>query len=303
MSIPLILSLLFGLGLFLLVYPLLGLLGDILDGAVRRITHILRPAAVRRIMEFQKLAEGGAPVDGKAPDRRRLAVAGVLQWQPFWLAAATLAALLLTDRLFSPLAFILVLVGGEIYRSTYRSQRMQRLNEDVSSLIIQFASRYPITHSLARTLQSSAETLPDREVRRAVSACLARLAMNKPLAEAMQPLQELKHTVLRRFGQVLAGAQDTNENVFTETLGVLRGEVEGRMDLRRQARQSLTLVRGTTRVLQIAVVIAAILAGSLGNWRSYFFQSTQNWMLFIGMLGVAALGSLYVETELRQLEV
>ncbi|PIZ26382.1 MAG: hypothetical protein COY47_00825, partial [Chloroflexi bacterium CG_4_10_14_0_8_um_filter_57_5] len=125
---------------------------------------------------------------------------------------------------------------------------------------------------------------------------------------AVQPLRDagaehsLSHVVLARFAGLLADVQDTNQEVFLDTLRLLQEEVESRMELHQQSRQSLTLVRSTTRVLQVVVVAAALAASLLPNWRFYFVENMKNWMLFVSMLGVAALGSFYVEAELRQLE-
>ena len=88
-----------------------------------------------------------------------------------------------------------------------------------------------------------------------------------------------------------------------KTLEILRKEVEGRMDLHRQARQSLTLVRSTTRLLQGVAVAAMIVASLLPNWRYYFIASPQNWLLFLGMLVIVLLSTFYMETEMHQLEV
>jgi len=228
---------------------------------------------------------------------------GLMQWRPFWIAGAVLAALLLGDSLRSPLAFAVILTVGELYRSAYRSRRLQRMNEDSSNLIIQFASRYPISRSLANTLRESTKTLPGREVRRAVEACLARMATNQELSEALLPLQTIRYPALERFARVLSGAQDTNQDLFIKTLDILRAEVESHMDLHRQARQSLTLIRGTARILQAVVVIAMIIASVLPNWSHYFTASGKNWLLFIGMIATSMLGSFYVEAELRQLEI
>jgi len=53
-------------------------------------------------------------------------------------------------------------------------------------------------------------------------------------------MQALGYPALNRFARLLGNVQDTNQDVFMKTLEILRKEVEGRMDLHRQARQSLT---------------------------------------------------------------
>lgn len=291
---------LFGLGLYLAARQFLDLVVDLLSGLAGLIRRRFRLGALRGLLELQRQA-------GVQPDDNRksanLLLYSLAQWHPLWIAAAVLAAILLADAMRSPLAFGAILVGGELYRSASRSRRMQRLNEDAGNLIIQFASRYPLVRSLAKALRDASAALPGGEVRRAVEACLARLGMNQKVDEAMQPLRTLNHTVLNRFARLLAGAQDTNQDVFLDTLRILREDVESRLDLHRQARQSLTLVRGTTRVLQAVVVAAMAAVTTLPNWRYYFVSSPKNWLLFVSMLGVAALGSFYVEAELRQVEM
>ncbi len=293
---------LFGLGLYLLVSQTLEILSDLLAGLAGYLHRRLRPVALRRLVELQQ--QTGMPMEEKKNAASPLFIlSGLLRWQPFWVGAAALTALIFADSLRSPLAFALILTGGELYRATFWSIRLQKMNEDASNLILQFASRYPMSRSLVKTLKDTCASLPGGEVRRALEACLRRLQMNQKLPEAMKPLQLLGYPVLSRFGQVLSSAQDTNHDIFIKTLEILRNEVEGRLDLHRQARQSLTLVRGTVRVLQAVAGLALAIASTLPNWRTYFLASTKNWMLFVGMLGVAVLGSLYVEAEMRQMEV
>lgn len=295
--------LLFGLGLFFLARQGLELVTDLMTGLAGMIQRRLRPFALRQFQEIQLQAGILQPEGPEIAKTRNVSILpGLMQWRLFWIAGAALAALLLNDSLRSPLAIAVILTGGELYRSTYCSHRLQRMNEDASNLIVQFASRYPISRSLVNTLRNASKSLPGGEVRRAVEACLARLATNQKLSEAMMPLQTLKYPALERFARLLADVQDTNQDVFTKTLDILRAEVESRMDLHRQARQSLTLIRGTTRILQAVVVAAMTIACVLPNWRYYFTSSEKNWFLFIGMIVTSVLGSLYVEVELRQLE-
>ena len=197
----------------------------------------------------------------------------------------------------------MVLAGGELYRSAARSRRMQRLNEDAGNLIVQFTSRYPITRSLGKTLKDIASALPAGEVRSAVEDCLKRLQMNQKPGEALKVMKTLGHPAINRFARLLGNVQDTNQDVFMKTLEILRKEVEGRIDLHRQARQSLTLVRSTTRLLQGVALTAITAASLLPDWRYYFVASPQNWLLFLGMLAVVLLSSFYMEAEMRQLEV
>jgi len=74
---------------------------------------------------------------------------------------------------------------------------------------------------------------------------------------------------------MIAEVQDTNQDVFLETLRLLQEEVESKLDLRQQARQSLALVRGTARALQ-AVVVAAMKSGNFKQNRSFAVLFTPN---------------------------
>lgn len=74
--------------------------------------------------------------------------------------------------------------------------------------------------------------------------------------------------------------------VITDLVGLVTYEIDAGLD----------------RALQAVVVAAMTAASLLPNGRSYFVASSRNWMLFVGMLVVAALGSFYVEAELRLLE-
>ena len=297
-----IVTLLFGIGLYLLSRQAFEIAADLAAGLVGYLRRQFQPRAMRRLVAFQEQA--GVQLEAK--DQKslslRLILYGLSQLRLAWIALGVLAALIFADALLSPVALTVILVGGELYCAQVRSQHLRRLDEDAANLIVQFSSRYPISRSLIRTLGDSVSTLPGGAVRRATEKCLARLNMNQETNLAVQPLRDAGHVVLARFAGLLADVQDTNQEVFLDTLRLLQEEVESRMELHQQSRQSLTLVRSTTRVLQVVVVAAALAASLLPNWRFYFVENMKNWMLFVSMLGVAALGSFYVEAELRQLE-
>ena len=302
-AFPWILLALTGLGLYLLAYQVVDLAADLIAGLAGLLRHRFQPVALQRLKELQSQAGVQPSLEGAGRSKALLTLAGLSQWRPFWVAAAALAALLLADSLRSPLALAVVLAAGELYRSATRSRRMQRLNEDAGNLVVQFASRYPITRSLGKTLKDVSSALPGGEVRSAVEDCLKRLQMNQKPGEALKRMKALDYPALNRFARLLANVQDTNQDVFMKTLEILRKEVEGRMDLHRQARQSLTLVRSTTRLLQGVAVAAMAVAGVLPNWRNYFVASPQNWLLFLGMLVIVLLSTFYMEAEMYQLEV
>ncbi len=296
--------LLFGAGVYLLSRQALALILDVATGLIGYIRRQLQPRVMRRLLTAiqedptrQAVQKQGERISA------RLLLYSLSRLRIVWIAAGILAALLLSDAMLSPVALTAILVGGELFRAQLYHQRMGRLNEDVGNLVVQFQSRYPLNRSLVKTLQEAANVLPNGETRSAVESTLARLRMNMATAEAVKPLQSLPHPVMRQLAGLIAEVQDTNQDVFLETLRLLQEEVESKLDLRQQVRQSLTLVRGTARILQIVLLAALVAACILPAWRHYFVSSVKNWMLLLSMLAVGALGSLYVEAELLQLEV
>jgi hypothetical protein len=296
--------LLFGAGVYLLSRQALDLILDLSTGFVGYVRRQWQPRVMRRLMtviQEEPLRQAVQKQEGRPSTR--LLLYSLSRLRIVWIAVGILAALLLSDAMLSPVALTAILVGGELYRAQLYHQRMGRLNEDVGNLVVQFQSRYPLNRSLVKTLQEAANVMPSGETRSAVESTLARLRMNMAIVEAVKPLQLLPHPVMRQLAGLIAEVQDTNQDVFLETLRLLQEEVESKLDLRQQARQSLTLVRGTVRILQIVLLAAMIAVSILPAWRHYFVSSAKNWLLLISMLAVGALGSLYAEAEMLQLEV
>ena len=129
-----------------------------------------------------------------------------------------------------------------------------------------------------------------------------RIRLNQAFTEAMQAFDRFPTPNLRQFGLVLAASQETTPTVFQDTLELLRLEVERSRDLYNLSRQSLTLIRSTARVLQMVLAAALIFVSIFENWRVYFVASPSSMLMFFIALGAGALGSLYIEAEIHQLE-
>ena len=297
-----IVTMLFALGVYLLSRQAFEIAVDLVAGLVGYLRRQYQPGMMRRLIALQEQAGVQPDAKEKGSLSFRLILYSLSQSRVVWIVLGVLAAWIFSDALLSPVALIVIIVGGELFRAQVFSRRMTRLNEDAANLIVQFGSRYPLTRSVSRTLRDAADTLPDGMIRQAVEQSVIRLNMNQNTVEAMKPLRAIAHPVMDRFTSLVADVQDTNQEVFLDTLRLLREDVESRLELHALSRQSLTLVRGTTRALQAVVVAATTAASLLPNWRSYFVASSRNWMLFVGMLVVAGLGSFYVEAELRLLE-
>ena len=302
LAIPWLSLLLVGVGGYLLAWTGLVTITDALHGLAGYVRRRIRPRVIRRIVDYQVGLgqEQSAQQDDVLTGRNLLALA--IESRPLWIAAGVALALFVSDQILSPLLLILIPLGAELYRTQKYRRRRQRIDEDVSNLIMQVESRYPLSHSLHRTLTESLSTLPDGNVSKALTSCIQKLHMNADIRDALKPLMLLQHPSLNRLVSALAHAQDTRQEVFLDTLRMLREEAESRMDLRRHARRSLTVVFVTTRILQAVLVIAAFIVGLLPAWRTYYTASSKNWTGMMISLLVATIGSLYVEMEMRQLE-
>ena len=299
-AVPWLSLLLVGVGGYLVAWTGLDILLDLTRGLAGYVQRRLRPRMMRRIMDYQ-VSQETQPPQGEVFTTRNLFMLAI-ESRPLWIAAGVLLSLVVFDKIFSPLLLFLVPMSVELYRTQVHRRRRHRMDEDVSNLVIQVEARYPLSRSLSRTLKEALSTLPDGKVNQALTACIGKLDMNADIEDALEPLRNLKHPSLNRLTAALARAQDTQQEVFLDTLRMLREEVESRMELRRHARRSLTVVFITTRILQLVLVIASFVVGLHPAWRTYYTANPKNWLGMMIALFVATVGSIYVEMEMRQLE-
>jgi len=300
-AVPWLSLVLVGVGGYLLTWTGLEILVNLTRGLGGYIQRRLRPRMMRRIMDYQVSQENQPSSQGDVFTPRNLFLLAI-ESRTLWIAAGLILALAVHDEIISPLLLLLIPVSVELYRTQVHRRRRHRIDEDVSNLVIQVEARYPLNRSLSRTLKDALAALPDGKVNQALTACIGKLDMNADIEDALEPLRSLKHPSLNRLTAALARAQDTQQGVFLDTFRMLREEVESRMELRRHARRSLTIVFITTRVLQIVLVITSLVVGLLPAWRTYYTASPKNWLGMMTALFVATVGSIYVELEMRHLE-
>jgi len=301
LAVPWLSLLLVGVSGYLLAWTGLEILADLIHGLKGYVQRRLRPRMIRRIVDFQVSHEHLPSSQEETLTTRNLFLLAV-ENRPLWIAVGLLLALAIHDEILSPLLLFLIPVSAELYRTQVHRHRRQKIDEDVSNLVIQVEARYPLNRSLSRTLKEGLAALPEGVVNQALMVCIGKLDMNADIADALEPLRNLAHPSLNRLTGALARAQDTRQEVFLDTLRLLREEVESRMQLRRHARRSLTVVFITTRVLQIVLVIASLVVGLVPAWRTYYTASPKNWLGMMVALFVATAGSVYVELEMRDLE-
>lgn len=299
--IPWLSLLLAGIGSYLLAWTGLDILTDLGSGLIKYFHRQLKPRVMFRLIEYrEEIGEPSSTQDDLFTPKRLFALA--LESRPVWIVSGMCLAFIIHDVMLSPLLALLVPLMAEFYRTHVHRLRRRRMDEDASNLVMQVESRYPLNRSLVRTLTEALATLPEGRVRQVLAICVHKLEMNAEIAAAFEPLKRLGHPSLDRLAGALAHAQDTRQEIFLDTLRLLREEVESHMDLRRRARRSLTVVFITTRVLQVVLVIAFLIVSLLPAWRTYYTGIPKNWIIMVVALTVAALGSVYVETEMRQLE-
>ena len=300
-AVPWLSLVLVGVGGYLATWTGLDILLDLTRGLAGYVQRRLRPRMMRRIMDYQVSQENQPSSQGEVFTPRNLFLLAI-ESRPLWIASGVLLSIVVFDKIFSPLLLFLVPMSVELYRTQVHRRRRHRMDEDVSNLVIQVEARYPLSRSSSRTLKEALSTLPDGKVNQALTACIGKLNMNADIEDALEPLRNLAHPSLNRLTAALAHAQDTRQEVFLDTLRMLREEVESRMKLRRHARRSLTVVFITTRILQLVLVIASFIVGLFPAWRTFYTASPKNWLGMMIALLVATVGSIYVEMEMRQLE-
>jgi len=289
------------LGLGMLVFSALSVFVDITAGGIGLFQRRWKTQDVSRLLGIE--ASSGNEMETNQDARRRI-WQGLLLLPWVWAVFGVVLALLSGDTLLSPALLVIANVAGVLYRSQRRQKRMGKLNQDTSELILQFAARYPVSKSISASLTASSAQLPEgSEVRKTADDVVRRLHINQGFDEAIKPFSRLPVPILQQFGMVIAASQETSPAVFSDSLEMLRADVENRRDLHNLSRQSLTLTRSTARVLQAVLTGALIFVALSGNWRAYFVALPSNTAFYLAALGAGALGSLYIEAEINQLEI
>ena len=302
MILPLIVGLV-AVGSGLLVHALLSAIGDI----VQSLPAVLWSRRHRAQLRVRQLAQQ-EPTPATSKSRvdtasRMVTDMHALAGQPLaWLAFAVLVALPFADILKSTAIATVVMLVGLNVTASIQSARDRALARDTRELIYQFTARFPLLRSVSATLQATLAELRPGEVRAAIETILRDLALARPAKEAFEPLRHLPSPALARMADLLAQAQQIDQRVFTATLADLEAQVHSQEALARKSRQETALLGITQRVLQVLLAASLIVAGFLGQWRSYFLVEGR-WVTYVGMALVALVGTYYVQTQTRAIEV
>lgn len=242
---------------------------------------------------------------------RRLRNMGILQEKPYqaqdklnWKRLAlwiTMPGLVLAvhDYLLSPLVLI---IGVTILAwSNFQKKQVERaqINEDAETVALQIRSLMNVDHSLLNALLQV--KLPKGIMSRAIEQVASRLKMHQPPAQAAQALKGLPGTVTSRLSALIANHAQLTDKVQEELLVSLEQEAHRQKLLRSKIHQSLSLVRGTIRLLQGVVAAALTTVMIAPTWRDFFLQDVSHRVLLTVMICGIVLASLYFEYEVYQL--
>jgi len=285
-------------GIALVLNQVFALFTDLAAGGLGLIRRKYRPVVIRNLTDLQ-IEAGVIEPQADVSFSLTAILSSLITQLWFWIAVGAIIAIILSDPLLSSVAFGISVVAGSLYRSQHHQERLRVLHQDASELVTQFASRYPLARSVVRALTETADSLPKGEIQRAVRGVVRSLQVNQPIQEAISALRSTPVPSLGQLGTLLTSVQQTSPEVFQDSLGMLRLDVEEHREFQNLSRQALTLTRSTARILQAVLAGTLIFASTVPNWRVYFLSHLA---FFWGAMLAGAVGSFYIETEIRQLE-
>jgi hypothetical protein len=242
---------------------------------------------------------------------RRLRAMGVIQEKPYqthnqldWkrlalLITSTGLALTVHDFMLSPLV---LLIGVTILVwVNFQQKQVERaqINEDAEAVALQIRSLMSVDHSLLDALMKV--KLPMGVMNHAIEQVTSRLRMHQSPAQAAQALKVLPGNVTSRLSALIANNAKLTEEIQEELLVSLEHEARRQKLLRSKTRQTLSLVRGTIRLLQGVVAASISFVVLAPVWRDFFLQDVSRRVLLAVMICGVLLASLYFEYEVYQL--
>ncbi len=242
---------------------------------------------------------------------KRLRDMGILQEKPFqyqaeldWkrlilLGVTGLLMLAVRDLMLSPL----VLLIGVTILAWLNFQQKQiehaQVNEDAEAVALQIRALMTVDHSILNALK--AVRLSDGTMKKAIEQVANRLQMHQTPDQAAQSLKGLPGKVTSRLAALIANNSQLTDDIQDELLQSLEQEAHRQKLLRSKTSQTLSLVRGTIRLLQAAVACAVGFVMLYPAWRDFFLQDISHRVLLAVTIGVVVLSSLYFEFEVYQL--
>ena len=242
---------------------------------------------------------------------RRLRAMGVIQEKPYqahneldWkrlilLIATPGLAIAVHDFMLSPLVLLIGLIILIWINFQQKQVERAQINEDAEAVALQIRSLMSVDHSLLNALMNV--KLPVGVMNHAIEQVASRLRMHQPPAQAAQALKGLPGNVTSRLSALIANNAQLTEEIQDELLVSLEQEAHRQKLLRSKTRQTLSLVRGTIRLLQGIVAASVSFVVLSPAWRDFFLQDAPHRVLLAVMICGVVLASLYFEYEVYQL--
>jgi hypothetical protein len=242
---------------------------------------------------------------------RRLRAMGVIQEKPYqahnelvWkrlilLIATPGLAIAVHDFMLSPLVLVIGLIILIWINFQQKQVERAQINEDAESVALQIRSLMSVDHSLLNDLMKV--KLPMGVMNHAIEQVASRLRMHQAPNQAAQALKGLPGNVTSRLSALIANNAQLTEEIQDELLVSLEQEAHRQKLLRSKTRQTLSLVRGTIRLLQGVVAASVSFVVLSPAWRDFFLQDAPHRVLLAVMICGVVLASLYFEYEVYQL--
>ncbi len=242
---------------------------------------------------------------------RRLRAMGVIQEKPYqahneldWkrlilLIATPGLAIAVHDFMLSPLVLVIGLIILIWINFQQKQVERAQINEDAEAVALQIRSLMSVDHSLLNALTQV--KLPMGVMNHAIEQVASRLRMHQPPTQAAQALKGLPGNVTSRLSALIANNAQLTEEIQDELLVSLEQEAHRQKLVRSKTRQTLSLVRGTIRLLQGVVAASVSFVVLSPAWRDFFLQDAPHRVLLAVMICGVVLASLYFEYEVYQL--
>ena len=242
---------------------------------------------------------------------KRLRDMGILQEKPFqyqaeldWkrlvlLGVTGLLMLAVRDLMLSPLVLLIGVTILAWLNFQQKQSEHAQVNEDAEAVALQIRALMTVDHSILNALK--AVRLSDGTMKKAIEQVANRLQMHQTPDQAAQSLKGLPGKVTSRLAALIANNSQLTDDIQDELLQSLEQEAHRQKLLRSKTSQTLSLVRGTIRLLQAAVACAVGFVMLYPAWRDFFLQDISHRVLLAVTIGVVVLSSLYFEFEVYQL--
>jgi hypothetical protein len=287
-------ALLLDLGTLLLVAGIFLVLRNLLFASTEFIVHFWRRVFVtwahKRLQQMGVIEEKPYR-ERNVLDTRRLAVILVIP----------ILAIAVRDYLLSPIVVLVGLVVLLWMNFQKKQKESAQINEDAEIVALQIRSAMSLDRSILSAL--SKIELPEGSMKQALTQVVSRLRMHQRPDQAASTLKRLPGSVTARLAALIGFSASITDELQDNLLRTLEEEAHRQKLQRSKTHQTLSLVRGTIRLLQGAVAGAIVFVVLTPAWRTFFLQDIPHRVLLTALITSVTIASLYFEVEVYQMSV